>query len=77
MKLKPCPFCGGSPIGPERSMCQPGYFYVECERCEIVMDGSSKHQAIDAWNRRPDQWRPIEEAPKDVRVMQFGGKIGR
>jgi Lar family restriction alleviation protein len=47
-KLKPCPFCGNDPIGPEPADSD---WWIECEHCEIVMDGS-KAELIKRWNTR-------------------------
>ena len=54
VKLKPCPFCGGTPkvvAGGFRP--DPPTYYVYCHRCGAsggVCD--TKKEAIAAWNRR-------------------------
>lgn len=62
-KLKPCPFCGGSPIP---VYCENGNRYtsnvfypskrgtVKCKQCEIELPRvySKITKAVEAWNRR-------------------------
>lgn len=62
--LKPCPFCGGSPIP---VYCENGNRYtsnifypskrgtVKCKRCKIELPRvySKITKAVEAWNRRP------------------------
>jgi len=56
IKLKPCPFCGGTAI----LRCGGVYYDVECESqndCLVrpITDGfSTAREAIEAWNRRAD-----------------------
>ena len=56
MELKPCPFCGGKPIGPEMADYD-GFaeWWIECESCVIVMDRFSKTDLVKAWNTRSDK----------------------
>lgn len=60
--LKPCPFCGGSPVGyaiephihkfatfmPDH----PGSYVIECGACGIGIIQDAKQQAETIWNRR-------------------------
>lgn len=54
IKLKPCPFCGGSAY----LRCEGTYYWVECEflndcRVRPVTDCfGTKSEAIKVWNRR-------------------------
>jgi len=48
-KLKPCPFCGSKPIGPEPTMFS---WWVKCEQCAIIMERLDRLEIIDAWNKR-------------------------
>lgn len=73
--LKPCPFCGGTDID---GTWDNGVF---CENinCEGQIDfghwtGEGAKEAVhEAWNTRPDQWQPIETAPKDGTAIIVGG----
>jgi len=42
-KLLPCPFCGNQPIGP-----MPGdtEWWIECEKCSIIMEEDSRNYLI-------------------------------
>lgn len=49
-KLKPCPFCGGTPIV---SGCDDTLWSVICKKCAASIDyNETKQEAIEAWNRR-------------------------
>jgi len=48
-ELKPCPFCGDKPVGPEHGDSD---WWIECPTCEIVMEHFSKSYLIKMWNRR-------------------------
>ena len=53
MELKPCPFCGRSPM----VIVEDGCHYVACECGAMMLDGLSQMfdtaaEAIEAWNRR-------------------------
>ena len=50
VKILPCPFCGEVPMGP-----WPGddkNWWIECERCEIIMECVGKTNLCDTWNSR-------------------------
>lgn len=52
VELKPCPFCGGTKLGTGGDD-EYRQYWVECERCEVVVE--SEHNVADAiarWNRR-------------------------
>ncbi len=52
-KLLPCPFCGGDNLTSDFIYNDPyTQAWVECEDCEIVIDGDTKEEVIDKWNRR-------------------------
>lgn len=73
-ELKPCPFCGGE-AEYKATFCNcrgvlldPGmYHFVACKnRCvtRLFVRGTSKEEAIKAWNTRPNPWHtgtPTEE----------------
>ena len=50
-KLKPCPFCGTNPIGPDEGQ---EYWWVECEECDICMGFKSKIEVVRRWNKRAE-----------------------
>lgn len=54
-KLKPCPFCGGTPIV---SGCNYTLWIVVCKECNISIGyKETKEKAIDAWNKRVEPSR--------------------
>jgi restriction alleviation protein Lar len=48
-ELKACAFCGTEPVGPAHG---DSGWWIECERCEIVMDRDSKKELVKQWNNR-------------------------
>ena len=69
-QLKPCPFCGESPlVGLENNNTGPGY--VECcnKHCNIApkVKAPSEDLALLLWNRRPDTWIRCEDRMPWVR----------
>jgi Lar family restriction alleviation protein len=60
VKLKPCPFCGGSAVMTKRErMDIPNWveFYICCDRysCKVkphVSSFASPKEAVQCWNRR-------------------------
>lgn len=67
-ELKPCPFCGGSA---SLSRFQPGPVWAcGCDGCDIGFHGQKQFIAA-AWNRRADDWQPIEMAPKNRPVEVY------
>ena len=47
-ELKPCPFCGGTPL-----LTNWGLWRVWCKNCKATSsDFVFKKDAIDAWNKR-------------------------
>ncbi len=60
MKLKPCPFCGGTAVMTKRErMDIPNWveFYICCDRysCKVkphVSSFASPKEAVQCWNRR-------------------------
>lgn len=61
--LKPCPCCGGA--------ANLKRFHVKCTHCWLRTDDYTHNiDAIAAWNRRPDEWQPIETAPTDGTVVR-------
>ena len=75
-KLKNCPFCGG-----EAKLENNGIFArVICLKCRIWQDDYDPErvdEAINDWNRRADDWQPIETAPKEalVSVLLYGRAV--
>lgn len=69
-KLKPCPFCGSTRVREENSPAV-GMIWIECFDCKSngpyanVLSGAW----VDAWNKRPSQWLPIEDAPKNGTII--------
>lgn len=72
-RLKNCPFCGG-----EAKLENNGIFArVICLKCRIWQDDYDTEcadEAINAWNRRADDWQPIDTAPKDGTVFEVWDK---
>ena len=60
VKLKPCPFCGGTPLYFRRTR-HGSYASVVCARVSgdhnIVVYGETLEQAREAWNRRAKETR--------------------
>lgn len=63
MKLKPCPFCGSEPEGPEKQTIGDGYshqnqynYWIECinVNCSALIEGDTEKEVITAWNTRHD-----------------------
>lgn len=62
IKLKPCPFCGGSAIlieGEKNIFYPKGSIYIMCYDCDVRTDdyetdyiGTAYDKAISAWNSR-------------------------
>ena len=49
-ELKPCPFCGGTPIV---SGCDDTLWFVVCKECNALIGyKETKQEAIEAWNSR-------------------------
>lgn len=58
-KLKPCPFCGGTPIV---SGCDDTLWSVICKKCAASIDyNETKQEAIDAWNSRVQPTFTLDE----------------
>lgn len=67
MKLKMCPFCGGEAYHFEDStnflLKDDGkaervtkiMYFVWCTKCTALVNGNTKAEAIEAWNRRVEQ----------------------
>lgn len=55
--LKPCPFCGVTPVIEQYALEDRGPYYVECQNpeCHAAPDvgGLTREEAIAAWNTRP------------------------
>lgn len=65
--LLPCPFCEAAAA--VENICGGGNC-IKCTGCgaeSAYCDDALT--AIAAWNRRPDDWRDIETAPKDEPVL--------
>lgn len=51
-ELKPCPFCGGE----ARVYTEGGTWpFVYCDVCSAEIQGNTKAEVIEAWNKREDQ----------------------
>ena len=56
-ELKPCPFCGGKPIGPELDgFSTYTEYWIDCEACEIVMARRGESELIKSWNTRASEY---------------------
>ena len=71
-ELKPCPFCGGTPIV---SGCDDTLWSVICKKCAASIDyNETKQEAIEEWNRRvqptftPDELDAIRRNVRDWRA---------
>ena len=52
-KLKPCPYCGLTPVNAQKPYSSRDSWKVECAWCGRRMQGySTEEEAIEAWNRR-------------------------
>lgn len=78
-KLKPCPFCGGTPIV---SGCDDTLWSVICKKCAASIDyNETKQEAIEAWNSRieptftPDELDAIRRNVRDWRAERELSKI--
>jgi Lar family restriction alleviation protein len=52
MKLKPCPFCGGTDLSEREAAI---IYWIVCENDQCCMEGpvaSTQAAAINKWNRR-------------------------
>ena len=59
-ELKPCPFCGTHAISVcTRYIVQP-FSCITCKTCDASIAKSSKAEAIEAWNRRPENIKETE-----------------
>lgn len=60
--LLPCPFCTTDPIGPEKlwvdDIGNTGW-WIECPKCEIVMEDVDRSTLIKRWNRKLTQSKEI------------------
>lgn len=76
-ELKPCPFCGGKPIGP-RFECEQGRYdcySIGCDNCDFTVEGpldayDGKASTIKHWNTRASQL-PAEDAVERVARALF------
>ena len=72
-ELRECPFCGGDVQAWEPPDCD--FPHVSCLHCDARLDANTMPRAISAWNRRADDWQPIETAPRDgTRIMVSDGQ---
>lgn len=56
IKLKPCPFCGGTDINCNHfELWTDDWWDVGCPNCEMWARDESKDEAIAAWNRRVEK----------------------
>ena len=62
--LLPCPFCGATE-GVYLEQMSEHCGIARCSACNATHANNTEAEAIAAWNRRSDGWRPIESAPKD------------
>ncbi len=77
--LKPCPFCGGNPVGPHMSLTLGSYkAYYQCSSCAAKHSSSGRiyglrnasktvayASAVEHWNRRSPP-APADEAAADI-----------
>ncbi len=63
MKLKPCPFCGGTAAAYGHASAA----YIECDSCGARIGSyvgyNSRQDAIEAWNQRHNEVPPIDDVP--------------
>jgi Lar family restriction alleviation protein len=73
-ELKPCPFCGGTPI---LELFNDGFFdYVRIRCCRVMFDwcgDETGEQAIAAWNRRAGNDTNVATDADYTRNMRKGG----
>ena len=76
-ELKNCPFCGGEAEVRVHHMYEHGKlyspetakkeYYVQCLGCATqcgAIEHETEAEAVAAWNRRADDWRPASEPPE-------------
>lgn len=67
-KLKPCPFCGGTPIV---SGCDDTLWIVICKECNASIGyKETKEEAIEAWNKRIEPTFTPDELDLIARYMR-------
>lgn len=85
MHLKPCPFCGETPVV-DKIAIGSGYKYRFCleHKPECYLYGFKNttsyctvKDAITAWNSRTDEWKTVdEECPRDGQKVLLTGPKG-
>ena len=80
-ELKNCPCCGhGSDCNNRGLVDHEGnaLWWVECLGCGLSTHGhKTRQEAVAAWNRRADGWRPASEPPeRDKEVLVIAEVIG-
>ena len=59
-ELKPCPFCGGEPfIYFSGSSSNGSFAEIICKSCKCQTDRLPESKAIEAWNRRTEDEKPM------------------
>lgn len=68
-ELKPCPFCGGAVIKDPSGLWAVIHHKDGC----FMKDNHILNEYFNKWNTRTTQWKPIETAPKDKRILVWTG----
>ena len=75
IKLKPCPFCGGSGIRIEPvNKWRKSLF---CQNCHAKFIGESEEKLIEKWNTRKPMERIVEQLEELRDKAEYGVEHGR
>ena len=71
-ELRECPFCGGAHHNTMGGANVEKLWWIKCQSCNAEgPTETTEAAAISAWNRRADDWQPIETAPEDRPVEVY------
>jgi hypothetical protein len=58
-RLKPCPKCHANVDGPGKVWSSIKYKSLECPKCRLVVESTSRDAAAREWNRLADLGRTV------------------
>ena len=76
-EIKPCPFCGSEPRIIHDILGHPWAQYravCTSKACRAPFD--DKDEAIEAWNKRPNNWLLLDSVPRDGTPVDMWHKDG-